>query len=144
MKRILLIEDDCIFRYLNRRVLRGLGFEDKQIDFALNGNEALEGLKESYGRNQTMPDIILLDLRMPIINGFDFIRAVRNMIGMDKVRIVIVTSSLNPDDMERAFELGVYYYLNKPLQADELAEVLHLNREKQLEDYRQRFQGWVG
>lgn len=125
MKNVLLVDDDLIFNFLSTKMLERMGFIG-HIDTALNGQQALKLFNDYFIKIKVLPDIILLDLNMPIMDGFEFIEAFRNLNlpGKDKVRIIIVSSSQNPDDMARARQLGVIQYLDKPLNEETLRKAL--------------------
>ena len=113
---VLLVDDDRIFNLLSSKSLQRMG-DVKEIHTALNGKEAIDLINEYFQGSSTLPDIILLDLNMPIMDGFEFIHAFRklNVSGKDNVKIIIVTSSQDPQDMERVKSLGITQYLTKPI-----------------------------
>jgi CheY-like chemotaxis protein len=124
-KNILLVDDDEIFNFLNRRTLEGLGMTN-DIHTALNGQEALKLFNEYSMGSKALPDIVLLDLNMPIMDGFQFIE----MLGKldiprkEAVKIIIVTSSQDPKDVLRAQKLGIEYFLTKPITEDDIRGAL--------------------
>lgn len=122
-KNILLVDDDSIANFLIERIVQSTGLA-KKIDKALNGKEALKVFTETSGGS--LPEVVLLDLNMPIMNGFEFIQAYRNLQFKEKdhVLIILVTSSNNPSDIEKARELGIKYYLTKPISADTIKGIL--------------------
>ena len=124
-KNILLVDDDKIFNFLSEKTIGSLGLAN-EIHFALNGKEALEMLAMyKYGEMQR-PDIIFLDLNMPIMNGYEFIEAFAAMDLPDKhlITIVILTSSADPRDLDMAKEMGIKYYFNKPLSKEEIKQMI--------------------
>lgn len=123
-KNILLVDDDSIANFLIERIVQSTGLA-KKIDKALNGKEALKWFTENSG--SSLPEVVLLDLNMPIMNGFEFIQAYQNLQfeEKDNVLIILVTSSNNPSDIEKARELGIKYYLTKPISADTIKGILH-------------------
>ena len=128
MKNVLLVDDDDIFNFLNAKTLQSLGFVN-DIHTALNGKQAIDLFNDYFGGSKPLPDIILLDLNMPIMDGFSFLEAFRrlDLPGKDQVRVVIVTSSDSPNDIKRAKDLGVNQYLTKPLEAESLRKALMMN-----------------
>jgi CheY-like chemotaxis protein len=125
-KNVLLVDDDKIFNFLNRHVLTATGLAN-QINTALNGSEALSYFDNSGPQPLAeTPEVVLLDLNMPVMDGFEFMKAfqILNFPGKEKVVIIVVTSSMNPDDIRRAKELGVKHYLNKPLTEEDLTSVM--------------------
>jgi len=125
MKNVLLVDDDQIFNFLSTKILERMGVADN-IHVALNGEEALTLLNNYYQGSVSVPDVILLDLNMPIMDGFGFLQAFKRLSlpKMDRIKIVIVSSSQDPRDVARANELGVAYYLSKPLTEEKLRSVL--------------------
>jgi len=125
MKNVLLVDDDEIFNFLSTKILERMGVAN-DIHVALNGEEALTLLNNYYQGSVSVPDVILLDLNMPIMDGFGFLQAFKRLSlpKMDRIKIVIVSSSQDPQDVQKARELGVAYYLSKPLTEEKLLSVL--------------------
>lgn len=124
-KNVLLVDDDQIFNLLNQKTLQMLGIVG-EIHVARNGSEALELINQYYIGSRALPEVILLDLNMPIMDGFGFIEAFHRLSipNIEKTLIIVVTSSDNPNDLKRAKELGITNYLTKPLSETELRQVL--------------------
>jgi CheY-like chemotaxis protein len=124
-KNILLVDDDKIFNFLSEKTISSLGLAN-EIHFASNGKEALDMLDQYRQGLLDKPDIIFLDLNMPIMNGYEFIEAFAAMDLPDKhlITIVILTSSADPRDLEMAKELGIKYYFNKPLSKEEIKKMI--------------------
>lgn len=125
VKKVLLVDDDPIFNFLHSRML-SLGGLAKEVHTALNGRQALDLLNEYFSGTSTLPDAILLDLTMPELDGFGFLEALKKLKvpGMENVNIVVITSSINPRDLERVRELGVSNYLIKPITLEKLKDAL--------------------
>jgi CheY-like chemotaxis protein len=127
-KNVLLVDDDRISNLLNEKTLARLGIA-KEVHTALNGKEALELINKYYGGGVALPDIIFLDLNMPIMDGFQFIEAFQKL-GIDKtssIMIIIVTSSNDPRDRVRAKSLGIDNYLTKPVREEDLLKFCSVN-----------------
>jgi CheY-like chemotaxis protein len=120
MKSILLVDDDKTFNFIHTKLLES--FKTIEVNTALNGQRALDFLMGCFQGIRRIPDIIFLDLNMPIMDGFGFLEAFRKLPfpEKEKVKIVIVTSSYNPADIERAGALGVFHYMTKPLKLEDL------------------------
>lgn len=118
----LLIDDDEICLFIHKRVLELSGYGD-HVRVAHNGSHALEVLQGS----NTLPDIILLDLDMPVMNGIQFLDAFRNLDlpGKERVEIVVVTSSVSERDRRQAMVHGVSKYITKPLTQENLESIVH-------------------
>jgi CheY-like chemotaxis protein len=130
MKNVLLVDDDSVFNFLNTKMLHRIGVTS-DIDVALNGEQAIKLFNGYFGGSKPLPDIILLDLNMPIMDGFSFLQAFRglNLTNKDHVKIIVVSSSDNPSDIRRAKELGACEHLTKPLDEQSLTRALDFREE---------------
>jgi CheY-like chemotaxis protein len=122
-KNILLVDDDSIANFLIERIVQSTGLA-RNIWKALNGQEALKIFTDHS--SSSLPEVVLLDLNMPIMNGFEFLEAYNclEFHEKDHVLIILVTSSNNPSDIEKAKELGIKYYLTKPISADTIKGII--------------------
>lgn len=122
---LLIIDDDSICSFINTRVAQTSG-AFKQITSVHNGKDALDFLQEVCAGNTQAPDVILLDLNMPLISGFDFIEGLRKLPipNKENIDIVILTSSDQQTDMEHARNLGINHYLLKPLTVNDLQSTI--------------------
>lgn len=123
-KHILIIDDDEVSTYLTEITIKSEGLAEK-VDTALNGEEGLNKLKKSHNHVENgTPELILLDLSMPVLDGFGFLQKFDVLEIGNKPKIVILTSSSNPKDMLRVKEFNILGYLNKPFSADELRHLM--------------------
>ena len=116
--RALVIDDSRAMRIIIKQILCELGVD---VIEAKDGLEALEQIKNN-------PDIelLLVDWNMPEMNGFDFIRAVRSDRAYDGMRILMVTSEAQGEQVTRALNAGADEYLMKPFTKDVLVAKLNL------------------
>jgi CheY-like chemotaxis protein len=114
---ILLIEDDAIEVMKFNRVLNLLGLNHKIIE-ANNGEVALSILKEK----EFIPDIIILDLNMPKINGIEFLQILKNDDYLKYIPVLILTTSSNHKDVLECYKIGIAGYVIKPLKYDDYVE----------------------
>lgn len=114
---ILLIEDDVIEVMKFNRVLSTLGLNHKIIE-ANNGEEALEILKVK----DTIPDIIILDLNMPKINGIEFLTILKNDSYLRYIPAIILTTSNNHRDVLECYKIGIAGYVLKPLKYEDYVD----------------------
>jgi CheY-like chemotaxis protein len=116
IKSILIVDDDSITNYINVRMLRKLNIAD-EIFVTTNGEDGLKCLEENCLKTISSPTLILLDINMPVMDGFEFLQKFKslNFINKDKVIIAILTILMNPRDQRKMKELGIKYYFNKPL-----------------------------
>lgn len=103
-KKILLVEDDAALAEVYKSRLELEGFELKHV---ANGEEALSAAIEFH------PDLIVLDVMMPKINGFDVLDILRNTPETTNVHVIMLTALSQPKDKERADQLGADDYLVK-------------------------------
>ncbi|HSS99777.1 MAG TPA: response regulator [Terriglobales bacterium] len=116
MKKILIAEDNAINRELLRELLETRGFE---VIEACNGQEALEKIEE------TQPDLLLLDLGMPVLDGFGAMRKIRENPRSASLPVVAVTAYAMQGDQEKTMEAGFDGYLSKPISAALLEKELN-------------------
>lgn len=114
---ILTIDDDENDAFLLRSAFRKTGFAGK-LQVAMDGQEAIDKLKASD--NGELPDLILLDLKMPRVNGFEVIHWIRRQEKLGNVPVAILTSSNHEEDVRNAYAGGADVYLVKPSTYDEL------------------------
>ena len=109
--KILLIEDDTIELMKLNRAMLSLNMNHKVTE-ANNGEDALELLlKEKY-----FPDIILLDLNMPKINGIEFLSILKTNESLKFIPTIILTTSSNKKDLLECYNIGIAGYIQKPLK----------------------------
>lgn len=114
---ILLIEDDAIEVMKFNRVLSSLGLNHKIIE-ANNGEEALGILKVK----DTIPDIIILDLNMPKINGIEFLKILKSDSYLRYIPSIILTTSNNHKDVLECYKIGIAGYVLKPLKYEDYVD----------------------
>jgi CheY-like chemotaxis protein len=109
---ILLVEDDELDVISVQRSLKKID-DEYDLLIAYNGKEALTMLKESYPDN--LPDVILLDLNMPKMNGIEFLTALRQDEDLKELKVFIMTTSAESADRTVTDQLGISGYFIKPL-----------------------------
>lgn len=114
---ILLIEDDEIEVMKFNRVLSKLKIAHKIVE-ANNGEEAITILKEK----EIIPDIIVLDLNMPKINGIEFLGILKSDDYLKYIPAIVLTTSSNRSDLLECYRIGIAGYLLKPLKYDEYVD----------------------
>jgi len=123
---VLLVDDDPTTNFLNKKLLLRLGVTDN-IRVALNGQEALHEVRDHCREQPTdCPVLVFLDLNMPVMNGIQFLEAYQQLPVEEQQAVVVVmlTSSVNPRDQQRAQELPIAGYLDKPLTQQQVERVL--------------------
>lgn len=117
--RICLIDDDPDHVLIITRAIRELG-EQSTVHAASDGDEAMVWLRSA----NPLPDLILLDINMPGLSGFDVLEAVKSDDRLKAVPVVMLTSSDASSDVARAYELGASGYISKPSYFHDLRAVL--------------------
>jgi CheY-like chemotaxis protein len=129
--QILLVDDDANDVLLVTRAFKAIESDD-QIQHAQDGEEAvayLEGTGPFADREKfPMPSLVLLDLKLPRMTGFEVLSWVRSQVPLKRLPIVIVTSSNVRNDVNYAYELGANSYVTKPNNLGALTEIIRTLR----------------
>ena len=125
---ILLVEDNPSDVYLIREILEECGILGN-LHLAVDGIEALDFLNRQVLTEKCRnPDIILLDLNLPKKNGFDVLNEIKSSPHLQNIPTIILTTSKDEDDMQKAFNLKADYYVVKPLDIENCRNVMkHLD-----------------
>lgn len=118
--KVLLIEDDSIEVMKFKRAISSIDIPVVLVE-ASNGEAALKVLEN----HQNLPDIILLDLNMPKINGIEFLRVLKANTVLQYLPTVVLTTSSNRKDMMECFKMGVAGYILKPLKYEAYIHKIH-------------------
>jgi CheY-like chemotaxis protein len=101
MKEICLIDDDKIYIMVAKRI-----FENSNLchEFQIfnNGEDAYLFLKNRLEKNEKFPDLILLDINMPVMDGWDFLDAIEKLTNLPPINLFLVSSSIDPRDLEKS------------------------------------------
>jgi two-component system chemotaxis response regulator CheY len=109
MKHCLVVDDSSVIRKVARRILEGFDF---RITEAEDGQKALDAC------NQGMPDAILLDWNMPVLDGFDFLKQLRKLPGGKEPKVVFCTTENDIAHIAKAMRAGADEYIMKPFDKD--------------------------
>lgn len=123
---ILLVEDTDTDAEMTVRALRRGGYADHLV-WVRDGSEALEflfGTGSRAGIATTRPRIIMLDIKMPRVDGFEVLRQIMTDPGLRTVPVLMLTSSAEARDIEQSYELGANSYIVKPVDAAEYRRVI--------------------
>ncbi|MCF6140725.1 response regulator [Flavobacterium sp. K77] len=119
-----IIDDDPIFVFGTKRIMEIADFCESFMIFR-NGKEAFEHLETIILADKKLPDLILLDLNMPIWDGWKFLDEFTKIPSANPITIYIMTSSIDPADVEKAKSYdAVSNYLVKPITMDELQKLI--------------------
>ena len=111
MIKLLLIEDDVNLGYIMKSVLEDVigGYE---VDIALNGKQGIERFQAFA------PDVIVSDIEMPVMNGYEMVKKIRQT-NLD-IPVILATGKTSPKDVTAGYEIGTDYYIKKPYTPEEL------------------------
>jgi CheY-like chemotaxis protein len=128
-QHILLAKDNEDYALLFNRALKAAGV-DASLEIVRDGKEAVDYLTgaEPYSDREKhpFPKLLLLDLKMPRMDGFEVLSAVRQRLGFTRLPVIVLTHSDNPADVKRAYELGATSYFRKPDSLEGLDEMIHV------------------
>ncbi|MCE3282834.1 MAG: Response regulator receiver domain protein [Chitinophagaceae bacterium] len=114
--RIFLVDDDHIYQFTAKKTLEAMGFAE-QVDVFPDGEKALDFIREHASNPAILPDIIFLDINMPIMDGWQFVEEFQKLdLGSKKVDLYMVSSSVDEADQERSRKYQVINdYIIKPV-----------------------------
>jgi len=122
---ILLVEDNALDAELTTRALKNGGLANKLL-WVKDGQEALDFLFRGgnyAGREDTVPRLVLLDLKMPKVDGLEVLKAVKANEKTKRIPVVVMTSSQEEKDVAQTYDMGVNSYVVKPVDFNALAEL---------------------
>ncbi len=126
LKSILLVDDDNATNFLHELVINQMNICE-EVFVKKNGLDAFSFIEELDENGKPLPDLILLDINMPVMNGWEFLercKTIEKRISETTI-ILMLTTSLNPEDKRRSQGVEmVKDYINKPLSSDTLEDVL--------------------
>lgn len=124
----MLIDDNEIDNLINQKMIEASSITENIYTHtgAKSAIEFLKNMEKVQMADQVLPDVIFLDIDMPLMDGFQFLDEFANLtpITRKKCRIIMLTSSINPQDFNRAKKYeNVKLYLNKPLSHDSIVKI---------------------
>lgn len=124
---IAIIDDDDICIFTTKKIIQAKQIADTTIVFK-NGEEAYEYFENNVNNNSLLPEIILIDLNMPAMDGWDFITNYNNIQPQiqKKIDVYIQTSSVDPDDIKKYKSTpGILEFIVKPLTVEKLVSIVN-------------------
>ncbi|SIS48721.1 Response regulator receiver domain-containing protein [Zobellia uliginosa] len=120
--KICIIDDDYIYRYTVVKKMENMRLDAKTLDFE-DGEEALNYITDHLDSDTELPDVIFLDIDMPVMDGFQFLKEfdkIRHQL-KKKISIYMISSSLDPIDIDRAKRANeICDYFVKPIKTEQL------------------------
>ncbi len=115
-QKILVVDDEALMVTAMRHVLEEKGY---MVVTATNGFEAIHRIEKEK------PDLIVLDIMMPYVSGFEFLNWVRSYYLEHEIPIIIVSTLEHEEVMKVGYNLGASHYMTKPVSMDELLAAIH-------------------
>lgn len=120
ISRILVAEDDEDDKIFIKDAFKKLKILN-EVTFVENGEELINNLKSP---DIKLPDIIFLDLNMPIINGMQALKIIKEDSELKKIPIIVLTTSKNEEDVLKTYKIGISAYIIKPFTFDDLISIV--------------------
>ena len=116
-----IVDDDKIFVFVLKKILEKNKSFNQILDFK-NGEEVLKRLLDS---DIVLPDIILLDINMPVIDGWQFLEQIEKLPNKDKLNVFIISSSIDTNDIEKSKSFStVKDFISKPINNDKINKLI--------------------
>lgn len=115
-KSILIVDDEVHIRLLLEQTLEDLEDEGVELLMAQDGEEALQIITSEH------PDLVILDIMMPKIDGFEVCDTIKNKLGMEQVYVLMLTAKGQEIDRQKGEDVGADLYMTKPFDPDDLLE----------------------
>lgn len=126
MRKLVFIDDDPIDHFLMKHILRGKNYFDTTT-YTIYGSLVLDYIEEHKSDPEKLPDMIFVDLNMPMFSGWDFLKRMEQMqneISKD-IPVFIISSSVRPDDKATSSRYSfVQDFINKPVNSEEIERIV--------------------
>lgn len=124
--KIYIVDDDEIFQFTTRKMFQYLG-QREGVESISNGQVAIDKLKDHRTDSESLPDLILLDINMPIMDGWDFLQqydTIKKSLSKE-IKIYMISSSVDDRDLERAERNeNITKYISKPVDESVIREMI--------------------
>lgn len=118
-----IVDDDPLYNFGTKKLLEFTSFTE-EVSFFLNGEAAWKDFEKRSRDGASLPDVILLDINMPIMNGWQFLDLISAAKFTHPVKIFVISSSINQDEMDRAKTYAlVVDYITKPMTLDKFKDL---------------------
>jgi CheY-like chemotaxis protein len=126
---ICLIDDDFIYQFTAKRIIELVDPLQKVLVFS-NGKEAIDFFSQQSPNSELLPDVIFLDINMPVMNGWEFLDAYNSIkTALDKpISIYMISSSVDEKDKIRSKSFNVKDFIEKPINKEMMVAILRLPR----------------
>lgn len=123
-KLTFIIDDDPVFVLLFKKIMLKIGQFETVLNFE-NGQLGLDALIEKFNNNEPFPNIIFLDINMPVMDGWEFLKALEKYKFKDELNIYMVSSSIDPTEIKKSKKFKtVKRFISKPVSASDFLKNL--------------------
>lgn len=130
IKKAFIVDDDDILNFVTTELLAKFD-PDCQVTSFTNPENAFECLVSIHESGESLPDVLLLDINMPKLNGFEFLQKMKAGGLSKKIQVIMYTSSGNPEDKKRSSQFdNVVGYMEKPFSAQAYGKILEMSYSK--------------
>jgi len=120
---VYVIDDDPLYIFSMKKLLKLSDFCNEALFFK-NGQEALEKFQSNIAQNDPLPDLLFLDISMPLMNGWQFLDQLVGLPINKEIKIFIVSSSIDPSDMDKSKSYNIVTdYIYKPITINKMIEL---------------------
>ena len=119
---VLLVDDDEATNFIHQHLIKEADFAE-QVKIVENGLQAIDYLNSKHENDYVRPDLIFLDINMPVMNGWEFLEQYKQLDEelQGQMMVVMLTTSLNPDDKTNSESIGgIDHFMSKPLTVEML------------------------
>ena len=121
---LLVIDDDDINIFIIKKIVEKTGFDINMVAKS-NGLQAIDYIKETIAANKPLPHLVLIDINMPVMNGWEFVEAYQTLNIQEAVDLYILSSSVYENDIEKTKSYpSVKGFISKPLSIERLKELI--------------------
>lgn len=124
--KVLLVDDDEVYLFAAGKTIEATGLADS-VDVRNNGQEAIDYLINLMAKGIELPDVIFIDINMPVMDGWEFLEKYRELMGerASDIKIYILSSSVDKNDIQRSKQFDcVAEYIIKPVYKGKFTEIL--------------------
>lgn len=123
-KKIWIVDDDAIYQIIIDKLIKKSEMFSDKSSFK-NGQEAIIELNNLLNNEELLPDIILLDVNMPVMDGWEFMEEMKGVNSKinKKIAIYIVSSSITPEDKTKSKNFEIFDYISKPISVEDIKSI---------------------
>jgi len=130
MRKLVFIDDDPVDHFLMKHILRGKNYFDTTT-YTIYGSLVHDYIEQHKAEPEKLPDMIFVDLNMPMFSGWDFLKRMEQMYNeiSKEIPVFVISSSLRPDDRATSSKYSfVQDFVSKPVSSEEIERIIHTQK----------------